>query len=184
MRAFGLTPAEWTAVAAIAQSIAAVGAVALLVSTWMSQRTAGRAIEESRRLSVQTEALVEASREGQFLAVKPVLECSGSEAGPFVVLENRGNGPLLSPQATLNGRDVPILVKNEESGEFRSTGALQVGQVAKILPHDSLDKPLNIRVNGTTMTGDHLECALLIDRLTQGEVYLMPHKRRASGPLA
>lgn len=150
---FGLSVDTWTAVASIAQVLAALGAIALLAVTLISQRGSNEAIEQSRRLATQTERLAQASLRGQALAVLPVIEASLDSASRTIHVANRGNGPLIAPKVEVNGAGFSLVANDDLTDEFREVGGLGVGATAIVMLKSELEEPYNVDIAGVTMTG-------------------------------
>lgn len=142
----------WTALAAIAQAVAAFGAIALLLTTYLSLRDASAALEHSDRLATQTEGLVQAMRDAQVLAVKPVIELRRDRDAEQLTISNVGNGPLLDPLVACPGRSRRLQALDGET--YVEVGALKVGHKAFVI----LEGPDRERLtlSGFTSRGDQV----------------------------
>lgn len=163
----GLSTDAWTAIAAIAQALAAVGAIALLVVTRISQRDARASIEQARRLVAETEALAAVGRASQELAVRPILEVAYESRRNRIYITNRGNGPLLGPVVWVAAEQVSLVRQDPVASAFREVGALAVGDTATVVLDRSLPTAGTVELQGTTMAGTSyrgvVECRLFTD---------------------
>jgi hypothetical protein len=153
----------WSALAAAAQILSAVGAIALLVVTLLSQRDAREANRHANRLASQTEALVGATRSAQALAVRPVIELSMDGRERKLYLTNKGNGPLLNPQVQVNSRASVLTMLDPATGEYRQLGALATGMTAFSVLEDGGQGGDKVSVTGWTMSGENFACSVELD---------------------
>jgi hypothetical protein len=148
---FGLSSTEWTAIAAIAQALAAFGAIALLITTLLSRRDAEAALREAERLASQTEALAEATRRSLTLAVQPVLEVRRDTTSGRLSFVNVGNGPLVEPAAVATEERSRLRTQTSD-GTFVEVGALRVGQEAFL--HLDGEHRDALTITGFTLVGE------------------------------
>jgi hypothetical protein len=157
---FWLSTGEWTAIAAIAQGLAAVGALALLLITWLSQRDARDAIESSRALARHTEQLVLATKSEQELSVRPMIQVTLEPHERRLRLTNKGNGPLLGPRVELNRQDLALVSDDVATSSYVQTAAFAVTETAFALLPETEPLSGEVLITGLTLTGGSFSARL------------------------
>lgn len=171
----------WSALAAAAQILSALGAIALLAVTLLSQRSAREANRHANRLAAQTEALVAATRAAQALAVRPVIELSFDSREHRLYVSNKGNGPLLNPQVQVNAKTHVLTMRDAATGEYRQLGALAAGTTAFSAVEGGRGP---IAVTGWTMAGERYSGSVEIDGANSDRVLVAAAGPEPRGPVA
>lgn len=167
---FHLSINEWTALAAAAQALAAFGAIALLIVTLLSQRSAKEANQQATKLAEQTEALVGATRSAQSLAVQPVIEVSVDMSERRVYVTNKGNGPLLTPIVRVNDVDHLLTTRDIATNEFKEVAALASGITGFCRLQDTDKATYEVVIKGWTLTGIRFNGHVAFDSVNRGRV--------------
>ena len=149
----GLSSIDWTVIAAIAQGLAALGAIALLTVTWMSQRDAQEAIANSGILAEQTGALARATQAQLAASTLPVIQVTSEPRERRLRLTNKGNGPLLSPAVKLGNEALAVVSSDPNSSSFAETAAFAVSEDAYALLALDVAPTGTVEVSGWTVAG-------------------------------
>lgn len=155
-----LSSDDWTVVAALAQALAALGAIALLTVTWLSQRDARKAIENSRILAAQTAALAQAARSQLEVSTRPVIQVTYEAHERRLRLTNKGNGPLLSPNVEMSGKMLSLVSADEKSSSFIETAAFAVAEDAFALLNADSRPSGEVMISGWTVAGEDFRAQL------------------------
>jgi hypothetical protein len=149
----GLSGTGWTVVAAIAQALAALGAIALLIVTHIGRKDARDAIASARALVASTESLVSVNKAQQHQAVMPVIEIVNEAHLRRLRLTNRGNGPLVAPRLSLGSEGVELVMKGRYDDTYLQVGALAVGDDAYALVESGSALGGELVIEGITLSG-------------------------------
>lgn len=162
-----LSSGDWTVVAALAQALAALGAIALLMVTWLSQRDARETIAHSRTLALQTGALAQATRAQLEVSTQPVIQVSYEPLAQRLKLTNKGNGPLLAPSVQLSGANLPLVSADTASSAFLQTAAFAVAEDAFALLATADAPSGEVTIAGWTLAGAQFKARLDAAGFTQ-----------------
>jgi hypothetical protein len=161
---WGLTGAQWAAIASIAQGFAALGAITLLIQTWWSQRAASTAIENSRRLAAATDELVRATQNHADLSIRPVLEVSFERVNLRFRLINRGNGPMVQPLVSLNAQGLRLVRLDVVADAYAEVGAIAVNEEVFALASEVPELSAKLSIEGITLSGSRFSARIDIER--------------------
>ena len=150
----GIPGDTWNVIATISQALAAFGALALLFITWRSGKDTKAAIENSRRLAEATDNLVVETRAQQGLAVLPVIEVAFEEQDRRFRIVNKGNGPLLSPSACIDGAALEIQGQVGNRSDYAQVAALSCGGEAIINFDGNFEGAKNLEISGMNLRGN------------------------------
>ncbi len=159
-RILGLTSDDWTVVAAVAQALAAFGAIALLAVTWLSQRDSRKALETAQSLASRTGALARAAWTQLEVSTRPVIQVTYEPHAQRLRLTNKGNGPLLAPRVRLAGEQLSVVSSDSQSSSFVETAAFAVAEDAFALMTTTDPPAGDVTISGWTVAGADFEVHL------------------------